>query len=193
SVFDRHRTTVSATPRLRWVQDLDGRRNETVTGLDFYGGQVDAASISAPSLIPQTARQLSVAWYAQNVTELSDRWSLTLGAREQHMNQHALQGAYVADFGAGPSTVPAFDGSASRSRAAFDTGLVFHGTRWRAFARYGTLFRFANTDELFGFDPFTGNPVFAGDLRPQHGRIAELGGSFEAGGASARLSVYRID
>jgi iron complex outermembrane receptor protein len=193
SVFDRRRTMVSATPRLRWVQDLGGRRNETVGGVDFYDGKVDATSISTPSLIPQTARQASAAWYAQNVTEWSDRWSLTLGAREQHMNQHAQQGAYIANLGAGPSTVPAFDGSAARSRAAFDIGLVFQSGRWRAFGRYGTLFRFANTDELFGFDPFTGNPVFAGDLRPQRGRIAELGGSFAAGGASGRLSVYRID
>ncbi|HEX4583677.1 MAG TPA: TonB-dependent receptor [Burkholderiaceae bacterium] len=193
SVFDRHRTTVSATPRLRWVQDLGGKRNQTVTGLDYYDGKVDATSIGMPSVIPQTAKQSSAAWYVQNVTELSDRWFLTVGGREQRMNQHALQGAYLANPGAGLSTVPSFDGSAVRTRAAFDGGLVLQGTGWRAFGKYGSIFRFANTDELFGFNPFTGNPVFAGDLLPQHGRIGELGASFAAGRASGRLSAYRMD
>jgi len=193
SVFDRQRTRVSATPRLRWVQDLDGRRNETVAGFDYYDGKVDATSIGMPSVIPQSAEQASVAWYAQNVTELTDRWFITVGGREQHMNQHAQQGAYIANLGAGASTVPAFDGSAARTRAAFDVGLVFQGSGWRAFGKYGSLFRFPNTDELFGFDPFTGNPVFAGDLLPQHGRIGELGASFAAAPVSGRLSAYRMD
>jgi iron complex outermembrane receptor protein len=191
SVFDRHRTTLSATPRLRWVQEFGGWRNETVTGLDYYEGKVDAASISTPSVIAQFAKQASAAWYLQNVTGWSERWFVTVGAREQHMNQHAGQGAYVLAPGA--PTVPAFDGSAVRSRAAFDGGLVFQGGGWRAFGKYGSVFRFANTDELFGFDPFTGNPVFAGDLRPQHGRIGEVGASFAAGKASGKLSAYRMD
>jgi iron complex outermembrane recepter protein len=193
SVFDRRRTMASATPRLRWVQSLAGVHNETVVGFDYYNGKVEATSISTGSLIPQFAKQASLASYAQNVTELSDRLSLTLGGREQHINQHAGQSAYTANFGAGPTTVPAFDGSAARSRGAYDAGLVFQGDGWRTFGKYGSLFRFANTDELFGFDPFTGNPVFAGDLLPQHGRIGEVGASFTAGRASARLSAYRMD
>jgi iron complex outermembrane receptor protein len=193
SRFLRHRTTVSATPRLRWVQDIEGMRNETVAGFDYYDGRVEATSIGTPTVIPQVAKQASAAWYAQNVTALSQRWFLTLGGREQHMNQHAQQGAYIVDLGAGPTTVPALDGSAARSRAAFDVGLVFQGSRWRAFGKYGSLFRFPNTDELYGFDPFTGNPVFAGDLLPQHGRIGELGASFAAAPVSGRLSAYRMD
>ena len=193
SLFPRQRTMVSATPRLRWVQTVDGHRNETVAGIDYYDGKVEATSIGSPSVIPQMATQTSLAWYAQNVTTLSDRWSLTLGAREQNVNQHADQGAYLADFGAGPFTVPGLDGSAARSRAALDAGLVFRGSGWRAFGKYGSVYRFANTDELFGFDPFTGNPVFAGNLRPQHGRIGEAGVSAGVAGVSGRLSAYRID
>jgi len=40
AVASSARTTVSATPRLRWIQDIGGRRNETVTGLDYYDGRV---------------------------------------------------------------------------------------------------------------------------------------------------------
>ena len=193
SVFDRQRTTVSVTPRLRWVHELVGRRNETVAGLDYYDGKVDVTSISSPSVIPEFAKQASAAWYAQNVTDLSDRWFITVGARGQHVNQHAGEGAYITNFGAGPITVPAFDGSAGRSRAAWDVGPVFQGNGWRAFGKYGSVFRFANTDELFGFDPFTGNPVFAGALLPQHGRIGEIGASFAADAVAGRLSAYRLD
>jgi iron complex outermembrane recepter protein len=192
SVFDRQRTTVSATPRLRWVQDLGGKRNETVGGLDYYDGKVDATSISTPSVIPQTAKQDSAALYLQNLTELSDRWSLTVGGREQRVNQHAEQGEYIANFGSGPTTVPGLDGSAVRSRAAFDLGLVFQDGAWRTFGKYGSVFRFANTDELFGIDPFTGNPVFAGGLRPQHGTVSEVGARFAAGGTAGQLSIYRM-
>jgi iron complex outermembrane recepter protein len=193
SVFARKRTTVSATPRLRWVQHLGNVRNETVAGIDFYDGKVDATSIGTPSVIPEFAQQVSTAPYLQNVTDLSERWFLTVGAREQHVNQHAGEGAYITNFGSGPVTVPSLDGSAARSRGAWDVGLVFEGGGWRAFGKYGSVFRFANTDELFGQNPFTGNPVFAGDLLPQHGRIGEVGASAAAGPASARLSAYRID
>jgi iron complex outermembrane receptor protein len=193
SVFDRQRTMVSVTPRLRWLHELLGKRNETVFGLDYYDGKVDATSISTPSVIPEFAKQSSTAWYAQNVTDLSDRWFVTLGAREQHVNQHAGEGAYVTNLGFGPSIVQAFDGSAARNRTAWDAGLVFQGGGWRAFGKYGSVFRVANTDELFGFDPFTGNPVFAGDLLPQHGRIGEIGASFATGAVAGRLSAYRLD
>jgi iron complex outermembrane recepter protein len=193
SVFDRQRTMVSATPRVRWVQQIAGRHNETVVGFDYYDGKVDETSIGSPSVIPEFAKQASAAWYAQNVTDLSDRWFLTIGGREQNVNQHAGEGAYTTNLGAGPTLVPSFDGSAVRSRAAWDIGLVYRGSGWRAFGKYGSVFRFANTDELFGFDPFTGNPVFAGELLPQHGRIGEAGASFTAGAASGRLSAYRMD
>ena len=51
----------------------------------------------------------------------------------------------------------------------------------------------ANTDELFGYDPFTGNPTFSGDLKPQTGTLGELGGSFSAGPVKGRAAVYRMD
>jgi iron complex outermembrane recepter protein len=193
SVFLRRRDTLSATPRLRWLQDFAGIRNETVAGLDYYGGKVDSTSLGSASVIADYAKQGSESWYVQNVTELSHRWSLAVGAREQRMAQEAQQRPYAANFGAGPTTVPGLNGSATRTRAAFDLGPVFQGDRWRAFARFGTTFRFPNTDELFGYDPFTGNPVFAGELRPQRGTIGELGASFTSDRTVGRLSIYRMD
>jgi len=193
STFITQHHTLSATPRLRWQQNLAGLRNETVAGLDYYGGKVDATSLGTPSVIAQGAKQNSAALYVQNVTELSNRWALTAGARQQRVQQQAQQGAYLADFGFGPTAVPGLNGSATHTRGAFDLGLVFQSDGWRAFGKYGSVFRFPNTDELFGFDPITGNPVFAGGLLPQHGTNGELGASFRAGGTVAQLSAYRLN
>jgi iron complex outermembrane receptor protein len=193
SVFLRTRDTLSATPRLRWLQDVGGMRNETVAGLDYYGGKVDTTSLGSPSVIPDYARQRSESVYLQNVTDLSPRWSLAVGARGQRVAQEAQQGQYTANFGSGPTTVPGLNGSAVHTRAAFDLGPVFQSDAWRAFARFGTTFRFPTTDELFGYDPFTGNPVFAGELRPQRGTIGEVGASFTSERTVERVSAYRMD
>jgi iron complex outermembrane receptor protein len=49
------------------------------------------------------------------------------------------------------------------------------GPNSRYFARLNQAFRFANTDEYWGFDPNTGARVFSGELKPQNTRAIELG------------------
>lgn len=49
------------------------------------------------------------------------------------------------------------------------------GLSSRYFARLNHAFRFANTDEYWGFDPNTGARVFSGELKPQNTRALELG------------------
>jgi iron complex outermembrane receptor protein len=102
------------------------------------------------------------------------------------MEQSAHQDAYAPWFS------PAMDGSATRRRNAWDLGARYSGQGWRAYGKLGTTFRFANTDELFSFNPLTGNPAFAGDLRPQHGRIGEIGGSTSLGPVRVRAALYRM-
>ena len=103
------------------------------------------------------------------------------------MNQQASQNAYPALF------LPAFSGSSERTRNVYDLGLNYHTRQWNTYAKIGSSFRFANTDELFGFDPFTFNPVFAGDVKPQYGRNKEIGASFNNGTINGTLTVYRMD
>jgi len=121
-----------------------------------------------------------------NTTSLAD-WALTLGLRHQRMDQRAHQDPYAAWFS------PAVDGNAVRSREAYDLGVSYRGQGWRAYGKLGSSFRFANTDELFGYDPVNFAPVFAGDLRPQHGRVGELGGSATVGAVSGRAAIYRMN
>lgn len=49
------------------------------------------------------------------------------------------------------------------------------GPASRMFARLSHSYRFANTDEYWGFSPTSGNREFSGELRPQYTRAYELG------------------
>ena len=181
---DRDRDTFSLTPRLRWQHGLGSLSSETVFGADFYDSDVAATNIGSPD---QSASQTSSAVYVQNITGLTGNLSLTIGARDQRVSQRASQDAYPDWY------QPAMDGSATRSRSAYDLGLTWMEKNWRLYGKTGTTFRFANTDELFGYDPVLYVPVFSGDLKPQHGRINEVGGSLTVGAASFRASLYRMD
>lgn len=184
STYEGSKETRSATPRLRWRHELGSLASETVIGLDYYDGEVESRYTTAPR---QQADQTSSSLYLQNSTSLTDTWTLTVGGRRQRMAQTAHQDAYPAWF------QPALDGSATRTRNAGDIGVSYSGVGWRAYGKAGSTYRFANTDELFGYDNILFVPKFAGDLRPQHGSIGELGGSVRAGAMDARAAAYRMD
>lgn len=179
----RAKDMFSFTPRLRLRHGLGTLGSETVLGIDHYDGDIDARYSTAPR---QRAAQTSSAAYFQNTTALSEAWALTLGARSQRMAQRARQDAYAPWFS------PAMEGDATRRRNAWDLGASYNGQGWRAYGKLGTTFRFPSTDELFGFDPILFVPVFAGDLKPQHGTIGEIGGSLALGPAQGRVSLYRM-
>lgn len=48
----------------------------------------------------------------------------------------------------------------------------------RLYARANQTYRFANTDEYWGYDPINSNRVFSGELRPQVGKGVEIGYDF---------------
>ena len=183
---DRVRETTSVTPRLRWRHDLGALPSETVAGFDYYDGQVDSDNTGYAD---QGAAQQSSSVYLQNVTKFTEQLSLTVGGRSQRMKQQVDQDAY----GTGWSFSPAMDGDAARTKSAYDVGLAYAADGWRVYGKTGTTFRFANLDELFGYDPVAYVPVFAGDLKPQHGTTNEIGGSVAVGPAKLRASLYRLD
>ena len=183
SLYDRSLRTVSFTPRIHWRHGLGQLQSETTAGLDYYRGRITSES---STFAAQGARQISRALYLQNTTALNDQWSVTLGGRSQNMDQQAHQDAYPAFF------MPAFTGSSSRTRSVYDLGLHYRAPTWSMYGKTGTSFRFANTDELFAYDPFTGNPVFGGDIKPQRGRNNEIGGNFTIGKVTGQLALYRI-
>lgn len=184
STSDRLRETVSFTPRLRWRHDLGSLASETVLGFDYYDGKVRSDNVGFAN---QTANQESSGLYLQNRTSLMPNLSLTLGGRTQRVRQEAHQDAYAPFFS------PAVDGHATHTQGAYDVGLSYAGEGWRVYGKTGTSFRFANVDELFGFDTLRFVPVFAGNLKPQHGRIDEFGGSVTFDRATLRTSFFQLD
>lgn len=182
---ERTRDTTAFTPRLRWRHDLAALPSETVVGFDYYDGKVASDNTGFAN---QGATQDSSAFYLQNVTRFTQQLSLTVGGRTQRMKQKAHQNAYAGGWFPSPSMAD----SASRSRDAYDIGLAYATDNWRVYGKTGTTFRFANLDELFGFDAFW-NPVFAGNLKPQHGKTHEIGGSVAVGTANFRASIYQLD
>lgn len=183
-VSDRVRDTMSFTPRVKWQHGLGGLGSETVLGFDFYDSDVSSKNVGAPG---QGASQTSSSVYLQNTTGLTSALSMSTGFREQRVRQSARQDAYAAWFS------PAMSGNSTRSQNAYDLGLAYAKDNWRVYGKTGKTYRFANTDELFGFDTILYVPIFAGDIKPQHGTINEVGGSASVGPVKMRASVYRLD
>jgi len=180
---DRSVETASFTPRIRWQHGLGSLESQTVAGFDYYHGRVNANSSFSPN---QNAAQNSKAIYFQNSTNLTDTLILTLGGRSQNMKQNAHQ-----DDG-GPFS-PALNGSSDRTRSIYDTGLTYTTSAWSVYGKTGSTFRYANTDELFGFDPITGAPTFSGDIKPQHGYNNEIGAKFNSGNFDGKVSLYKMN
>jgi len=180
--LDRDRTIVSLTPRLRWLHRLGSLPSETVTGMDLYRGDVSGKSFSGFGDNRQTAAQTSTAFYAQNITDLTQTLHATVGLRHQQMKQKATDQSV------------ALQAETVRSLNAYDVGLSYDLSRGaRVYGKVGRTFRFANTDELFGFDPVTFATIFRGDLLPQYGPIREIGTKWRNGSVQAQASLYQLD
>jgi iron complex outermembrane recepter protein len=194
--YERTRNTWSFTPKLRWAHSLGAFDSETVMGLDHYNGKVAAAVNGAPfNDTPDNsgAAENSTAIYAQNTTRPGGGWSIITGLRSQHMIQSARQDSFVNSIWytcSGPC--PASSGSAALSRTAYELSALYQGAGWSAYAKTGTAFRFANTDELFGYDLNTYAPVYSGILRPQHGISNEVGMRFANDSTRLKASLYRL-
>jgi iron complex outermembrane receptor protein len=180
---DRAGKTLSATPRLRWSHQLGGQASESVLGLDHYDGEIDNDTWSSFSgANNQAASQVSTALYLQNTTALNDRLDLTAGVRSQRMKQAA------SDRSAGMSS------EATRTRNAWELGLSHRlDDNARVYARVGRSFRFPTTDELFGFDPFTYETIFRGDLKPQQGDTREIGAAWKSAQFALDASLFQTD
>jgi len=188
-VRDLSRDFVSFSPKLKIRHWLGGLSNHATVGFDYYRGTTD--SLTSPTgyqAYTQAATQTSNAVYAQNITDLSARLALTLGLRSQRLEQAASQSAYTASWGA---PQPAVAGHSVETREAYEAGLSYRADDWKVYGRVGTIYRFPNTDELYGMDPQTGDPVFAFGLRPQHGTVYEIGGTKKIARGSFSLSIYQ--
>lgn len=195
------RDFVSFSPKLRAAYLLGGVSNKATVGYEYYrGGTDNTTSPVGKREYTQNAEQSSHAVYLQNVSDLSENWFLTLGARSQRLRQSASQSEFDKtcydpnnNWAAYSCIGQAMSGKSSDTREAFEAGLVYQAQDWRVYARTGTIYRFPNTDELYGLDPMTYDPFFAAGLKPQHGAIYELGGSTNTASTRYSFSLYQQD
>lgn len=193
------RDFVSFSPKLSASYRLGGSSHKATVGYEYYHGSADSKTSPVGKLdYTQNAEQSSHAVYLQNVSDLSENWFLTLGARSQRLRQSASQSTssktcYDDSWNPYPCISPAMSGESTDTREAVEAGLVYQTGDWRLYARTGTVYRFPNTDELYGLDPVTWDPVFASGLKPQHGVIYEVGGRAKAAGSRYSFSLYQQD
>ncbi len=178
--------TYSFTPRVKWSHGLGNLNSVTVAGFDYYHGKVNANYNG--SYANSSATQISNAIYLQNNTSLTSALDINAGIRSQQTQQQARQDAYASYF------MPEVDGNVTRTKTVYDLGITYHKSNWSTYAKLGSSFRFANTDELFGSDPITSQPIFSGQIiKPQTASNQEIGASFQENSISGKFAIYHTD
>jgi len=189
--------TGSFTPRLKMRHALFGLPGNFTTGFDYYRTQYD----SDRSLNPSTAgapihrlnvNQSSMAIYGENLNEIGDASTLTIGARLQRVHMQAHDdfnpAAPGAAFGSG-----APDRNSTDSQHMLDLGLRHRlGGKWSVYGKLGRSARFATVDEFFQTDPNNFLQTFS-PLKPQTAESIDLGTDYTDGDTRFSVGIYRTD
>ena len=173
---------IDLTPRLKanWA-----RWGTSVVGIDF--NQSDAGN-SYPTSTPLPLSHVNLknrSLYFLHNFNMTEQFELVGGLRRQiqDVSLDSLNnsfgfpdGSYLSSFAAN----------------AYDVGLNYrYGVGQRVYAKFNQSYRFANTDEYYGFDPITYQPFFNGVvLRPQVNQTYEAGGDFSYASSKLNLSIF---
>jgi iron complex outermembrane recepter protein len=186
------KSSVNLTPRvkLNW-----GRWGSSVIGYDYNksdGSNTNYSSFYAPSYPASHVNLKNQSIYFMERLPLTDQVELAGGIRRQKqdvsfisLNNSDLNGNGIAD-GTYPTTFAA---------NAYDFGINYrYATGQRLYGKYDQSFRFANTDEYFGYNPLTNQNFTTGAiLRPQINKTFEIGNDFTFGQTKANISIYQTN
>lgn len=186
STSARDADTYALTPRFKWSHGLANLESVSVLGYDYYRGLVNADYHGGYANGKATQESNAIYWH--NDTALTPHLSLSSGVRYQATYQKAAQDAYA------PFAMPAVTGKKTNYNDAYDLGLNYHEEHWSIYGKTGSSFRLATTDELFGSDPITFQPLFFGNIiKPQTAKTFEIGTTFKSQDWDGRLAVYRAN
>jgi iron complex outermembrane receptor protein len=186
---------LSFSPRLRTVF---GNGATLVVGYDFSQANQDGANQYGPlaqqfilgdqggfgyvgNIVRdvQQVQLLNQSAYVVSRIPLVSAWELSVGARRQ------LQRYDTYDQNKSSGTQSAsgqFGANALESALNYKFDALSH-----AYIRADQSYRFANTDEYWGYDPVTYNRVFSGELQPQTTKAFAVG--YERSNAVQQVSV----
>jgi iron complex outermembrane receptor protein len=186
----------SLTPRAKLTRPLFGFANALIVGVDWYHWNYQLRRSNAPSNVPQPfntidAKQDTVGVYALNTTSLTERVTVSAGARRERLKTEASDrfdptapgGAFGS--GAPPASQQAY-------QTAYELGLKYQIAPSAALmAKTARSYRFANVDETYETSAaFTSQFQF---LRPQTARSHELAAEARSAAAGARAAIFVID
>jgi iron complex outermembrane receptor protein len=129
----------------------------------------------------QSVQLVSQSLYLISRIPLNPAWDLSLGGRRQVQNFDS----YDLNKSSGIPQRAAGNFGASAHEAALNYKL---SDTSRTYLRVNQSYRFANTDEYWGFDS-NGNRAFSGELRPQITKAYELGYDFQTAGQNLSLML----
>ena len=184
----------SFTPRVKVNVPVFTRPNTLVVGLDWYSWDYELrranSSASAP-INTIAARQETVGIYALDTVELSDRLTMSAGARRERFHTDASDRFNAAaPGGAFGSGAP--PGSQRLYESAYELGFRYQLVPEAAvMAKTARSYRFANVDEVYETSAaFTNQFQF---LRPQTARSHEVGIELRRSSRVARATLFEID
>jgi len=195
--------TLSFTPRLMLARDVMGCSVDWLIGADLYLHEYSSNRSDIKSNIGQPFHKVdmdqeSAAIYAQGALFMSEKTSLTGGARVQNVRQKARHTIDLLAPGSFLST-PASNSIESDTEESYELGIkhLFTDT-WSAYARLDRNARFGTADELFqsdfvilSFVPFVGRSDFLfSRLKPQVSRGAEIGVSYKNEWLTSTLAIF---
>lgn len=187
----------SLTPRMKVNLPVFGRANTLVLGLDWYRWDYGRRTSNAPANVGRPvnaidAQQNTLGFYALDTMRVTERLSVSAGARRERLRIDAADTFDPAAPGASPFGSAAASGSQRRYEHAYELGARYQMSAITALmAKTTRSYRYANVDEIYEFSPFFTNQFQF--LEPQTARSHELGIEATRAGAGARANVFVME
>lgn len=197
SYSDTDLATGSFTPRVKTRHTLFGGPGTITAGVDYYRSRYDSDRALNPTTASMPIHRLNVgqtslAVYGQDMSEVDEHSTLTMGVRLQQVKLQARDEFNVnAPGGASGSGAP--DRQSRDTQHMLDLGLRRRlDGQWSIFGKLGRSVRFATIDEIFQTDSNNFLQTFS-PLKPQTAESADLGADYTNGDVRFNIAIYRMN
>ena len=178
--------TYSFSPRIKWDHNFSNLKSSSIFGLDYILGKLNVNNYENAN---QFAEDKTYGAYVQNTTWLSSDLNLTSGLRLHHNEQKANQDAYTS-YG---TYNPYIQGETSQNKNAYEISLNYFKDTWGGYLKTNKGFRFANLDELYGYDENYISTFYGNMLKPQISKNNEIGFLYKSNFVDTRLALFRTE